>query len=552
MADNALGMSWDDPEPPEEFGPPQPGPSAMDQYLAGKKFLAADPNSEYADILPLARTKGSNKLRLALPSGMRQFANDLLDVLSTPDTGVSPDPAAATNMMLGLAGSGMGVPRPAGSFGTFGNAGKIYKAALAAGHTTAEAELLASKVLKLSDKPKPYPNTLASQFSHNIDMGNSPERALAHAKTKWPNDLEFYKQSAAANLDEHGYHIDDLPLPEATPPAALHPVDHDPFAVPEPTGVPTYGPGSATSFRDRPALESVPSGFDVGETGRRISQTSWREAQGDHLNGSEWAAHDRDIARYISALDQPLTEEELAAIHHYQGGSREINDVFRRGGTQYRNHAEALHNLLMNSELPSDLLVHRGLIVRDYSNAFSRPLFGAPPKEGDIIGSKGFASASLKPGPAEPFMGGPDSARDRYMFSIALPKGSRALPVYTGVGDSALDLERELLLPPGQKYRVRGVDTYKGRAEDLNPGERSPYHVALEAIPHGSVAELDNALREGRGLYNTQDTVSHPFGKKGQPSKPHDVYAYLAGMLGLAGGSAALIPVDHDPFEGTQ
>lgn len=420
---------------------------------------------------------------------------------------------------------------PMGMMGTIANAAKAYKAAIALGHTTQEAELLASKVAKLPAQTDPYPSTLAKQFSHNLKLGYDPDISLIQAKMKWPNDLSLYKQEAPYQY---------TPVPDDL---QLAPVDHDPFAGP---GVPTFGPGKAlsTSMAERQPLAAIPQGFDMGAAAKRISNRGWRVARGEHLPGDEWKEFDQDIQRYLSALDLPLAPHELEAIRNYQGGSFEINNAFRQGYASPP--AEHLYNALMQSELPHDLLVHRAVNAGAYTSDAMQALHNFPPREGDIIGSKGFASTTLTPGAAETFLSQPPGPNDtNYMFSIALPRGSHALPLFTGEPGNALDLEREMILAPGQKFRVVGTEDYP---------KHSAKHVALEALPHGEMPQVDPRLRQGRGMYNAIDESQSPLDKEVKSiHTPHDVLAYLASLAGLAGGAAAtLVPVDHNPFSEAQ
>ena len=86
-------------------------------------YLAPTQDTEYGDILPLARGR-NGRTRMAMPNFLRGSLTEAVRAFELPGQvargEVTPTPQNATDMALGLAGVGMGMMRSPGSLGVFG------------------------------------------------------------------------------------------------------------------------------------------------------------------------------------------------------------------------------------------------------------------------------------------------------------------------------------------------------------------------------------------------------------------------------------------------
>lgn len=267
----------------------------------------------------------------------------------------------------------------------------------------------------------------------------------------------------------------------------------------------------------------------------------------NHLTGSQW---DETLLNFDRLIDQlhpgQLTPEERATVLAYQQPAGNFQSHRQQAAPTKRE--QDLYDLLQVSELPLDLNVYRGFNIRSNSSSDRLPL-RSPPSEGDVLGSRGFMSTSVDPSKGWDFLSG-DQHETGYLADIYLPERTRALPVKTG---HSYDTEREVLLSPGQRYRVASEpepysedfgNSFRLRLEALHPDD--PYQAPEElrhtytTVPHPTE---DPAVRENlsvadqlkldelwRSRYQGQPAPPQPRGHYARDG----VYGYLAGLGPLA------------------
>jgi hypothetical protein len=195
-------------------------------------------------------------------------------------------------------------------------------------------------------------------------------------------------------------------------------------------------------------------------------------------------------AAEIDAHFKPGTEEERRAAGLYLGGAR-YNSALRSGAPidEYtQKYIDDLTRYITKQPgLSADATVYRGM-----SSAY---LPGGL-KPGDMLAEPAFMSTSLKLDEAQIFAGTSGGT----IVEVRVPKGFKALSTnHATLGDQsgipaeyrevrhALDREAELILPPGTRHRVTGIETrtVDGKAYQWVTAELEP---AAELLPTAAAA----------------------------------------------------------------
>ena len=240
-----------------------------------------------------------------------------------------------------------------------------------------------------------------------------------------------------------------------------------------------------------------------------------------HLDNTQWALLDTHFNRLLDQLHpvENLLPKDVETIRGYQKNPHEY--PWDRGGPSRSKQQQALYDLLQVTELPVDLTAYRGLSVRSSSSPDRLPLFTTPPREGDVLGTRGFMSTSVDPSSAWDFLSGSPSERS-YLADIYLPEGTRALPVRTG---DQYDKERELLLSPGTRFRVAS------NPEPFGEDFENIHRLRLEALHPSDPYQAPEELRTV--------TPSLDEFKRGAPEQSRGHYA-KSGVLGYLAGLGPL------------
>lgn len=266
-----------------------------------------------------------------------------------------------------------------------------------------------------------------------------------------------------------------------------------------------------------------------------------------HISEEDYLSKDPMIARLLDQLHpirelQPLDQEALRAYQDDPYSFRSYRERARPTDREQR-----LRDLVVSSELPVDLNTYRGTTVHRSSSPDRVPLF-TPPREGDVLGTRGFMSTSPDPSSAHDFVQG-DVGSTNYLADIYLPAGTPAHPVATG---HQYDVEKELLLGPGQRFRVASDPELFGDAQ--NPLHRLRLEALHPSDPYEAPSELHTlpgteggaSTLPGYHTLNPDERASADrifaatLGKNMTPRLPRGryatdkVYGYLAGLGPLA------------------
>lgn len=160
-----------------------------------------------------------------------------------------------------------------------------------------------------------------------------------------------------------------------------------------------------------------------------------------------------------------MTIDQFKAAKFYQAGSTDINGPLRGvfpGMDAHMAHVPHLDALVKLTTTNKPLTLYRG--VEEFAGFKPSQL-----RAGHIVSDKAFFSTSFKKSTAEGFA--PNIGSEGIVFSIAVPKGTHALPMFRlGTGSSFQASEHEVLFPRGTSIRIKSVrkdksGVYRAKAE---------------------------------------------------------------------------------------
>ncbi len=240
------------------------------------------------------------------------------------------------------------------------------------------------------------------------------------------------------------------------------------------------------------SASTVPAGSATAE----LRATSPREMSGDEFD------------RWRGDIESKLSPEERDAVYDYLGGAYTVNRVLRTGEVPDTPLVRHIDALMAKSEIPADTRVSR-LIRGDDAYKAVESL-----KPGDIFTENGYVSTSVSLDggySSDAFLARkgytPAKQRDLKLvrLDIDVPKGSRGAPVFDPEEQTAI--EREILLPRGQRFTVRSVDRYPdGQVRRLHLEAKGPSSAKGTAPPApadtltGQLRATLGGLGEGKSL----------------------------------------------------
>lgn len=190
----------------------------------------------------------------------------------------------------------------------------------------------------------------------------------------------------------------------------------------------------------------------------KIEEIAWGiwvskgESAGHPFRGNQWVsvigASVFTKKEYKAFSEDVWYGNDLApAIRHYMGvGYKKINENLRatQGLAEDYESRQVLYEWARRATgMPRDATVYRG------TTTDSPPAY----KEGDVIQNNGFTSTTVSRAVAQEFSTMGDSSRSHVLYKIAVPKGTRVIPLGS--------TESELLFAPTLKMRIHSVKQSK-------------------------------------------------------------------------------------------
>jgi uncharacterized protein with gpF-like domain len=212
---------------------------------------------------------------------------------------------------------------------------------------------------------------------------------------------------------------------------------------------------------------------DAFKTEQVGGKTYYKAADEDKAERAYDAATDKQLDNLIADLGNSGEDRLNDAVVVYTTSSyQNINQYMRGSIDELSNESASTVRTLMDamdkSKLTQNTILYRGDTRQiDYT-------------AGDTITTSGFWSASMSAETGSEFaMDESSSATVTTLYKIYLPQGQAAIPI---APYSAYSAELEMLLPPGQQYRVVSVSEPKELHMDGNHTNHFYREVAIEPI----------------------------------------------------------------------